>query len=140
MIQPRNPPGRSWAADLRVDLNAPQDMQTLLGAIAERYGLVSGILITQDGVLRAQAGTLVADLQALAQAIDPSVLPRYFANGPFDAYGDFVADGLIALLMRQRGDNDPERSELAMVSDYQVAKEMMEELRSGLKRINHEQS
>jgi hypothetical protein len=135
LIQPRNPPGRSWAADLRVDLSATHDIQALLDAIVQRYHLASGLLITKDGVTRAQAGELVADLEGLARAIDPSVLPRYFANGPFDAYGDIVADGLIALLMRQRGENDPERSELAMVSDYNVAKEMMEELRDHLQRI-----
>jgi hypothetical protein len=37
--------------------------------------------------------------------------------------------------MRQRPDDELERDELAMVSDYNVAKQMTEELRAGLARL-----
>lgn len=134
MIQPRNPPGRSWSANLREDISAASDLQSLLDAIVRRYNMLSGILVTSVGEVRASNGTLTEDLQGLARAIDPQVLPRYFANGPYDAYGDIVAPDLIALLIRERGSTSPS-SELSMVSDYQVAKEMMEELRVGIQRL-----
>jgi hypothetical protein len=134
LIQPRNPPGRSWSADLREDPGTARDLQSLLDVIARRYKLVSGILVTSAGDVRASNGQLTADLQALARAIDPQVLPRYFANGPYDAYGDIVGADLIALLMRERGSSE-QPSELSMVSDYNVAKEMMEEVRVAVRKL-----
>jgi hypothetical protein len=133
MIKPRDPSGSSWSADLRADLSGAADLQSLLEATARRYDLVSGILVTSGGVVKASTGTLTADLEALARAIDPQVLPRYFANGPYDAYGDIVGSDLIALLMRERDSGEP--SELTMVSDYNVAREMMEEVRSNVRKI-----
>jgi hypothetical protein len=134
VIQRRNPPGRSWSADLREDPGMARDLQSLLDLIARRYKLVSGILVTSAGDVRASNGELTADLQALARAIDPQVLPRYFANGPYDAYGDIVGTDLIALLMRERGSSE-QPSELSMVSDYNVAKEMMEEVRAAVRKL-----
>ena len=134
MIKPRDPRNPSWSADLREDLSAATDLQSLLDATARRYQLLSGILVTFTGVVRASAGTMTGDLEALARAIDPQVLPRYFANGPYDAYGDIVAPDLIALLMRERDGGD-QPSELTMVSDYNVAKEMMEELRTAIQKL-----
>lgn len=135
MIQRRNAGSSSWSADLSVTLENARDLQSLLEAIVHRYRLLGAVIATDSGEVKAQFGGAVSDLESLAAAIDPTVLPRYFANGPFDAYVDIVAPGLIALLMRQRPDEEMDRDELAMVSDYNVAKQMTEELRAGIARL-----
>ena len=134
MIQRRNP-GSSWFPDMSVSLDSAKDLQSLVEAVVLRYKLLGGVVATDSGEVKAQFGGAVNDLQSLAAAIDPTVLPRYFANGPFDAYVDIVAPGLIALLMRQRPEEEANRDELAMVSDYNVAKQMTEELRAAIARL-----
>lgn len=131
----RKEPNDSWSADLRIALDDATDLQSLLDALVQRYALLGGVIATHAGAVLAQTGSALTDLKQLAAAIDPTVLPRYFANGPFDAYVDIVGDGLIALLMRERGDPDAERTQLAMVADYNVAKDMTEELRFHIQRI-----
>jgi hypothetical protein len=135
MIQRRDFDPNSWSADLSVSLDDADNLDQLLEAIVRRYHLLGGVIATDAGVVQAQYGGAVSDLEQLAAAIDTSVLPRYFANGPFDAYVDIVAPGMIALLMRQRPDGETERDELTMVSDYKVAKQMTEELRAEMVRI-----
>ena len=134
MIQPRKTDD-SWSPDLRVTLNDAHDLQSLLDAIVRKYRLMSGVIARESGEVLAQSGTAVTDLTDLAAAIDPRVLPRYFANGPYDAYVDIIGGGMIALLMRERGSDEAERSQLAMVSDYNIAKDMTEELRTAVRRI-----
>jgi hypothetical protein len=134
MIQRRNP-GSSWFPDLSVTLATAEDLQSLIEAVVHRYKLLGGVIASDSGEVHAQFGGGFSDLQSLAAAIDPTVLPRYFANGPFDAYVDIVAPGLIALLMRQRPEEEANRDELAMVSDYNVAKQMTEELRAAIARL-----
>lgn len=134
MIQRAPEPG-SWSADPSVSLHSAGDLQSLLEAIVRRYQLLGGVVANNAGVVQAQTGGAVQDLQSLAAAIDVSVLPRYYANGPLDAYVDIVGPDLIALLMRERPDGGDGRTELGMVSDYNVAKEMTEELRAGISRL-----
>ena len=124
-------PNQTWSADSTVNLREAHDVQSLLELIVRRYALMGGIIANGSGQVEAQTGGAVSDLRELAAAIDVSTLPRYYANGNLDAYVDIVTGGRIALFMRERP-LEGERSELAMVSDYQVAKEMMEELRAHL--------
>jgi hypothetical protein len=131
MIQPRS---NSWSADQRISLADATDLQSLLELIVQRYQLLGGVIADSSGTVKAQTGGAVKDLQELATVIDVSVLPRYYANGPYDAYVDLVGNGMIALLMRERPAG-MERSELGMVSDYAVAKEMTEELRIAIKKM-----
>ena len=132
MIQQRTP--NSWSADQTVTLNTAHDTQSLLDAVVARYGLLGAVLANEAGEVFARTGSAVSDLKDLAAAIDPRVLPRYYANGPFDAYVDIVGANMIALVMRERPESEP-RTELTMVSDYAVAKDMMQELRTQIARI-----
>ena len=131
MIQPGK---NAWSADLRIDLASAIDVQDLLQRLVHRYQLIGGVLADRNGQVQAQSGSAVKDLEQLAAVIDVSVLPRYYANGPLDAYVDIVGDDMIALVMRETPAGE-ERTELTMVSNYEVAKELMEELRAGIKRL-----
>lgn len=136
MIQHRDATPKGWAADPRVRLDTARDLQSLLEALVRRYQLTGAVIATDAGVIQAHVGGPVDDLPGLAAAIDPRVLPRYFANGPLDAYADIPKPGLIALLLRNRPEGgEGERDPLAVVSDYNVARQMTEELRNGMVRI-----
>ena len=135
MIQRRTPDPSTWSADPTVSLNNAVDLQSLLEAVVRRYRLLGGVIADNNGAIQAQTGGAVQDLQSLAAAIDVRVLPRYYANGPLDAYVDIVGPNYIALLMRERPDGEEGRTELGMVSDYNIAKQMTEELRVGILRI-----
>lgn len=117
-------------------LDGARDLQSLLEALVKRYRLTGAVIATDAGGVQAQVGEPVEDLPGLAAAIDPRVLPRYFANGELDAYADIPAPGLIALLMHRRTDSaQADRDELAIVSDYNVARQMTDELRAGMARL-----
>lgn len=131
MIQPR----KNWSADSRFELSDAHDLQSLLEVLVKRYRLLGGVIANDRGIVLAQSGGAVQDLQQLAAAIDVSVLPRYYSNGPYDAYVDLLGKGMMALVMREHPAGE-ERSELTMVSDYAVAKEMMEELRAAVARLD----
>jgi hypothetical protein len=130
MIQRR----KSWGPDPRVTLENASTLQDLLELLVRRYQLIGGVIADRNGVIQAQSGGAVNDLQQLAAIIDVSVLPRYYANGPLDAYVDLIGEGMIALVMRERGLHE-ERTELGMVGDYDVAKQLMNELRTALARL-----
>ena len=149
MIQRKQPGAAEWHTDLTVSTTNASDVQSLVEQIVRRYGLMGAVVATDAGEVRAHVGPALADatdgfaaalagdansLASLADAIRGKTLPRYFSQGVLDAYADIPAPGLIALFMRDRADQG-ERSELQLVSDYNVAKEMTDELRTGLQRL-----
>jgi hypothetical protein len=126
------------------------NLQALLEAIVRRYGLKGSVVATRAGAVRARVGSvpdgardgfeaaLAGDadsLKELAEAIEGKALPRYFSQGSLDAFADLPTPDLVALFMRERADPTAQRSELQMVSDYNVAREMAAELRAGLARL-----
>src|SRR5688572_26735714 len=144
MIQPTG-----WSPDSAVTTATAADLQSLLQAIVKRYRLMGAVVATAAGEVRAQVGPSLADatdgfgaalaghtesLVGLAQAIDGKTLPRYFSQGVLDAYADVPQPGLVALFMRERT-NPTQPTELELVSDYNIAKEMTAELRSGMQRL-----
>jgi hypothetical protein len=126
-------------------------LQALLESLVQRYGLKGAVVATRTGEVRARVGDGTPDgaddgfeaalagdptiLRELAGAIEGMTLPRYFSQGSLDAYADLPTPGLVSLFMRERPDPGSERTELQMVSDYNVAKEMVAELRLGLARL-----
>jgi hypothetical protein len=150
MIQRRTGGSDGWSADPTVLINDAADLQTLLEAIVRRYQLVGAVVASQDGeVLARVSGALEnatdgfeaalagdsGSLRSLANAIEGKALPRYFSQGALDAYADQPSPRVVALFMRDVSGVAGERSELQMVSDYNVAKEMTAELRSGMARL-----
>ena len=150
MIQRRTGGSDGWAADPAVLITDAADLQTLLEAIVRRYQLVGAVVATQDGEVLARVSGALEDasdgfeaalagdagsLRSLANAIEGKTLPRYFSQGALDAYADQPSPHVVALFMRDLGGVAGERSELQMVSDYKVAKEMTAELRSGMARL-----
>jgi hypothetical protein len=149
MIQRRTPTDHGWAADQAVRIHDAADLQTLVEAIVQRYHLMGAVIATREGDVLARVGGALEDaadgfeaalagdagsLRGVADAIDGKVLPRYFSQGSLDAYADQPSPHVVALFMRERG-TAGERSELQMVADYNVAKEMAEELRQGMARL-----
>jgi hypothetical protein len=150
MIQRRTDGSDNWQADAGFSTASAADLQTLLEAIVRRYQLRGAVIANHNGHVRARVGGSLADatdgfeaaiagdsgsLKNLAEAIEGKTLPRYFSQGTVDAYADSPAPGLVVLYMRERPDVNRERGELEMVSDYNVAKEMTEELRAGITRL-----
>ena len=147
MIQRRT---AEWSADAAVKTTDAISLKTLLELVVKRYGLTGAVVANLDGVVREKAGAgsvesasdgfeaaLAGDagsLKGLAEAIQGKPLPRYFSEGSRDAFADLPAPGLVAFFMRERGAG--ERSELQMVSDYNVAKDACEEIRSGIARLD----
>ena len=144
MIQPTG-----WSPDPAVSTAAASDLQSLLEGIVKRYRLMGAVVASTDGEVRAQVGPSLAEatdgfaaalaghtesLVGLAQAIEGKALPRYFSQGVLDAYADVTQPGLVALFMRERT-NPTAPTELELVSDYNIAKEMTAELRSGMQRL-----
>ena len=151
MIQRRTGESSGWSADPAVLINDAADLQSLLEAIVRRYHLVGAVVATQDGDVLARVGGALEDasdgfeaalagdaasLRSLADAIEGKPLPRYFSQGALDAYADTPSPRVVALFMRELKHAGSERSELQMVSDYNVAKEMTAELRSGMTRLS----
>ena len=148
MIQ-RKQPETGWSADPSVNTTSATDLQSLLEAVVKRYRLMGAVIATTTGAVRAQVGPSLAEatdgfaaalaghpdsLVGLAAAIEGRTLPRYFSQGVLDAYADLPSPGLVALFMRERA-NTKTPTELELVSDYNVAKEMTLELRSGMQRL-----
>lgn len=152
MIQRRSDGSEGWQPDARFTTILAADLTALLEAIVRRYGLIGAIVATNTGEVRARVGGVALEeakdgfeaalagetgsLKSLAGAIEGKALPRYFSQGELDAYADIPAPGLIALFMRKRPDPASERSELEMVSDYNVAKHMIDDLRRGMKTLS----
>ena len=144
------PDGDGWLPGPAVTAQ-PANLQALLESIVQRYGLRGAVVAARTGDVRARVGDGTPDraddgfeaalageptiLKELADAIESMTLPRYFSQGSLDAYADLPTPGLVALFMRERADPGVERTELQMVSDYNVAKDMVAELRSGLARL-----
>jgi hypothetical protein len=150
MIQRRTGGIDGWSADPAVMINDAADLQTLLAAIVRRYHLIGAVVATRDGDVLARVGGALEDasdgfeaaiagdpgsLRSLADAIEGKTLPRYFSQGALDAYADRPAPDVVALFMREVNGAASERDELQMVSDYNVAKEMTAELRTGMARL-----
>ena len=150
MIQRRTSGNDGWSPDPAVMINDAADLQSLLEAIVQRYRLVGAVVATNDGDVLARVGGALEDagdgfeaalagdagsLRSLANAIEGKALPRYFSQGELDAYADQPAPHVVALFMRDVGATGGERGDLQMVSDYNVAKEMTAELRSGMTRL-----
>ena len=149
MIQPKQP-GSGWSPDPAVSTSGAADLQSLLESVVKRYRLMGAVVATSAGEVKAQVGPSLAEatdgfaaalaghaesLAGLAQTIEGKVLPRYFSQGVLDAYADLPAPGLVALFMRERA-NTASPTELELVSDYNIAKEMTLELRSGIQRLS----
>jgi hypothetical protein len=144
------PDGDGWTAGPAGTAPAT-NLQALLESIVQRFSLIGAVVASRTGDVRARVGDGTVDraadgfaaalagdgtvLSGLAGAIEGMTLPRYFSQGSLDAYADLPTPGLVALFMRERGDQAKEPSELQMVSDYTVAKEMVAELRAGLARL-----
>ena len=150
MIQRRTNESDGWQPGPPFATADATSLQALLEAIVRRYGLKGCVVATRAGAVRARVGStpdgahdgfeaaLAGDsdsLAELADAIAGKALPRYFSQGSLDAFADLPTPDLVALFMRERTDPAAERSELQMVSDYSVAREMVAELRSGLARL-----
>jgi hypothetical protein len=144
MIQPTG-----WTPDSSVSTATATDLQSLLEALVKRYRLMGAVVATTAAAVRAQVGPSLAEatdgfaaalaghaesLVGLAQAIEGKALPRYFSQGVLDAYADVPQPGLVALFMRERTNPTPP-TELELVSDYNIAKEMTAELRTGMQRL-----
>jgi hypothetical protein len=149
VIQRRSDANESWSRDPAVPIANAADLQSLLEAIVRRYRLMGAVVATNEGEVLARVGGALEDatdgfeaalagdagsLRSLADAIQGKALPRYFSQGALDAYADKPSPHSIALFMR-RVDSAHDRSELQMVSDYQLAKELADELRQGMVRM-----
>jgi hypothetical protein len=147
MIQRKQPESGGWSPDPAVATTAASDLQSLVNALVKRYRLMGAVVATITGEVRAHVGPALAEardgfasalaghpqsLIELASAIEGKTLPRYFSQGELDAYADLPTPGLVALFMRQR--TSPP-TDLELVSDYNVAREMTLELRNGLQRL-----
>lgn len=149
MIQRRDFEGDGWAPSGAAPVVAT-NLQMLLEDLVRRYGLKGAVVATRAGDVRASVGAQSLDtgdgfgaavagdaevLQGLAHAIDGMTLPRFFSQGSLDAYADLPTADTVALFMRDPGTAGGERSDLEMVSDYNVAKELVMELRAGMARL-----
>jgi hypothetical protein len=149
VIQRRTNDSNGWQPG-PVNTTSAANLQALLEAIVRRFGLKGCVVATRAGHVRARVGevsdgardgfeaALAGDadsLRELAEAIDGKALPRYFSQGNLDAFADLPTPDLVALFMREREDPSAERTELQMVSDYNVARDMVAELRTGIARL-----